>query len=131
MNQSIFPLNRTPENRVFPSCLEQNLGVLARVHLASGFLSGKYRPGTKFSDQNDVRSRREDVQIQERLKMVEEIQQQEVPQGVPMAAWALAWCLQHLAVTCVIPGCKNVEQVESYASAADLDLVREDHPQGQ
>lgn len=51
------------------------------------------------------------------------------PQGVPMAPWALAWCLQHPAVTCVIPGCKSVEQVVSNASAADLDLVRDDHPQ--
>ena len=53
----------------------------------------------------------------------------EVPQGVPMAQWALAWCLRHPAVSCVIPGCKNVEQVESNAKAADLPDVSEDHPQ--
>lgn len=122
-------LDRIPEERVFPSCQQQNLGVLARVPLASGLLSGKYRPGARFTDPNDVRSRRDDEMIQSRLKMVEEIQQNEVPQGVPMAAWALAWCLQHPAVTCVIPGCKNIEQVESNASAADLEIVREDHPQ--
>ncbi len=58
-----------------------------------------------------------------------EIQESEVPPGQPMAPWALAWCLQHPAVTCVIPGCKSVEQVASNASAADLDLVRDDHPQ--
>jgi aryl-alcohol dehydrogenase-like predicted oxidoreductase len=46
-----------------------------------------------------------------------------------MAAWALAWCLQHPAVTCVIPGCKSVEQVEFNAAAADLPLVRPNHPQ--
>jgi aryl-alcohol dehydrogenase-like predicted oxidoreductase len=46
-----------------------------------------------------------------------------------MATWALAWCLQNPAVTCVIPGCKNVEQVEKNAKAADLDIVRADHPQ--
>ena len=53
----------------------------------------------------------------------------EVPAGVPMARWALAWCLQHDAVTCVIPGCKDVQQVEDNAKAADLDIVRQDHPQ--
>lgn len=47
---------------------------------------------------------------------------------VDMATWALARCLQHSAVTCVIPGCKNVEQVEANARAAELDLVRDDHP---
>jgi myo-inositol catabolism protein IolS len=46
-----------------------------------------------------------------------------------MAQWALAWCLKHLAVTCVIPGCKTIEQVESNALAADLQAVKDDHPQ--
>lgn len=46
-----------------------------------------------------------------------------------MAAWALAWCLMHPAVTCVIPGMKSVAQVEADARAAMLDLVRVDHPQ--
>jgi aryl-alcohol dehydrogenase-like predicted oxidoreductase len=46
-----------------------------------------------------------------------------------MAQWALAWCLQHPAVTCVIPGCKTVEQVEANARAADMPMVADDHPQ--
>jgi aryl-alcohol dehydrogenase-like predicted oxidoreductase len=49
--------------------------------------------------------------------------------GVAMAPWALAWCLQHPAVSCVVAGCKSVEQLESNASAAVLDMVRNDHPQ--
>jgi aryl-alcohol dehydrogenase-like predicted oxidoreductase len=57
-----------------------------------------------------------------------QIQQNEVPQGVGMAQWALAWCLQHPAVSCVIPGCKSVEQVEANVQAASLDLVKDDHP---
>jgi aryl-alcohol dehydrogenase-like predicted oxidoreductase len=122
-------LDKTPEQRVFPSCIAQDLGVLARVPLASGFLSGKYKPGTKFTDASDVRSRRDQARVQEKLELVQEIQQTEVPEGVAMAPWALAWCLQHPAVTCVIPGCKSVAQVESNASAADLPMVRDDHPQ--
>lgn len=121
-------LDRTPEERVFPLCQHQHLGVLARVPLAGGLLSGKYKPGTQFDDPSDVRSRRDKQRIQERLEQVQEIGQTEVPEGVEMAPWALAWCLQHPAVSCVIPGCKTVEQVESNASAADLDLVRDDHP---
>jgi aryl-alcohol dehydrogenase-like predicted oxidoreductase len=46
-----------------------------------------------------------------------------------MATWALGWCLQNPAVTCVIPGCKSIEQVESNAAAADLDMVSDDHEQ--
>jgi aryl-alcohol dehydrogenase-like predicted oxidoreductase len=113
-------LDRVPEEQVLPSCQVQDLGVLARVPLASGFLSGKYLPGAKFTDANDIRSRRDDAEIEDRLRQVEEIRKNELPKGVPMAAWALAWCLQHPAVTCVIPGCKNAEQVASNAAAAEL-----------
>jgi aryl-alcohol dehydrogenase-like predicted oxidoreductase len=122
-------LDRAPEQRVLPSSRDQNLGVLARVPLASGYLSGKYQPGAKFTNKDDVRSRHDKEEVQTRLKLVQEIQQTEVPPGVAMAPWALAWCLQHPAVTCVIPGCKTIEQVESNVSASDLDLVRDDHPQ--
>lgn len=115
-------LDRKPEERVFPSCERQNLGVLARVPLASGYLSGKYKPGAKFA-KNDVRHRHDAEETAEKLRLVEKIQSEEVPEGVNMAQWALAWCLKHSAVTTVIPGCKNIEQVESNARAADLDIV--------
>jgi len=120
-------LDQTPEERVFPSCQRQILGVLARVPLASGYLSGKYKPGAVFAE-NDVRNRHDQAQTLEKLRQVAEIQQTEVPEGVNMAQWALAWCLHHPAVTCVIPGCKDVAQVEANAKAAELDMVRDDHP---
>ena len=121
-------IDRKPEEKIFGACTEQDLGVLARVPLASGFLSGKYARGSQFDD-TDVRGvwqsqadRNEAVEQIESLKA-------EVPDGVPMSQWALAWCLQHPAVTCVIPGCKTIEQVESNAKAADLPSVNDAHPQ--
>ncbi|SDH39326.1 Predicted oxidoreductase [Alteribacillus persepolensis] len=121
-------LDRTPEEGVFPACEEQNLGVLARVPLASGYLSGKYKPGATFAE-NDVRHKHDQDETRRKLELVSELQQNEVPEDVPMAEWALAWCLKHSAVTSVIPGCKNPDQVASNAKAADLDIVRPDHPQ--
>ena len=122
-------LDQAPEEKVFPLCEKHDLGVLARVPLASGYLSGKYKPGATF-DKSDVRSRHDAEKVEKRLKEVERIAREEVPEGVPMAEWALAWCLKHPAVTTVIPGCKNVEQVKSNARAADVsDLVTDDHPQ--
>ncbi|MFD1673341.1 aldo/keto reductase [Alicyclobacillus fodiniaquatilis] len=121
-------LDQTPEKRVFASCERQDLGVLARVPLASGYLSGKYKPGAVFPE-NDVRSRHDKEQVEARLKEVERIAQSEVPEGAPMASWALAWCLQHPAVTCVIPGCKDPNQVVTNAQAADFDFVNDQHPQ--
>lgn len=122
-------LDRTPEKRVFPSARKQNLGVLARVPLASGLLSGKYKPGHQFSDESDVRAHRDKEEVQQRLEEVQRIQEEEVPEGVPMATWALGWVLKHPAVTCVIPGMKSVDQVVQNARAAALEIVPTDHPQ--
>jgi aryl-alcohol dehydrogenase-like predicted oxidoreductase len=114
-------LQREPEREVLPACREQDLGVLARVPLASGFLSGKYRQDARFDD-SDVRSRRGAESISSTIAEVEQIRRQELPPGVPMAAWALAWCLAHPAVHCVIPGAKSPEQVRQNAAAAELEV---------
>jgi aryl-alcohol dehydrogenase-like predicted oxidoreductase len=119
-------LDRKPESGLLQSCTKQDLGVLARVPLASGFLSGKYKPGTKF-DHGDVRSTHDAKKNDEKLEEVDRIRKTELPQGVNMAQWALAWCLKNDAVTSVIPGCKDPAQVDSNAAAADL--ARNDHPQ--
>lgn len=113
-------LDRKPEEEVLPACRELNLGVLSRVPLASGYLSGKYKPGARFPD-NDVRGKWHGEEDRNRkLTEVMRIQAEEVPEGVDMAAWALAWCLKQNAVTAVIPGCKNPEQVRANAAAAEL-----------
>lgn len=112
-------LDRESEKEVLPKCQDLNLGVLARVPLASGFLSGKYKPDHKFTGTN-VRATRPQEEVEKRLKEVMHIQTEEVPAGVSMASWALAWCLKNPAVTSVIPGCKNPEQVLSNASAVNL-----------
>jgi aryl-alcohol dehydrogenase-like predicted oxidoreductase len=121
-------IERDAEGEILDSCAEQNLGVLARVPLASGFLSGKYTKDSRFSE-SDVRAAWQDEKT--RQSFVEQVERvrSDVREGVPMAQWALAWCLQHPAVTCVIPGCKTTEQVESNAQAADLPMVATDHPQ--
>ena len=119
-------LDRGPEEAVFPSCVEQDLGVLARVPLASGFLSGKYKPGDAFSPA-DVRSRRDADETERKLREAQRIREEEVPGGMDMAVWALAWCLKHPAVTCVIPGCKSPRQAETNARAAAY--ITDNHPQ--
>ena len=119
-------LERGPEQNVLPACRRLDLGVLARVPLASGYLSGKYKPGAKFTA-TDVRSTQDPQKVNEKLKEVERIAKEEVPPGTEMAKWALAWCLRHEAVTSDIPGCKDLKQVEANAAAAKL--VSDDHPQ--
>lgn len=122
-------LDRAPEELVLPECIKQDLGVLARVPLASGFLSGKYTQKDAF-DQTDVRGKwMDDKDRLSKITQAIEIKKTEVPEGVPMAQWALAWVLNNDAISAVIPGCKTVEQVQSNAAAANLEMVSLTHPQ--
>jgi aryl-alcohol dehydrogenase-like predicted oxidoreductase len=119
-------LDRRPEQLYFPHAQRDALGILARVPLASGFLSGKYRAGDNFTfAANDFRSTFTAERMRESIEQTERIRQTEVPAGVPMGRWALAWCLQNPAVSAVIPGCKSPDQVRENAAAADLLDIRD------
>lgn len=111
-------LDRRPEELYFPHALRDELGVLARVPLASGLLSGKYRPGATFAG-NDFRATFDAARLEQDLAEVERLRS-EVPEDVSMAQWALAWCLRHPAVTAVIPGCKSPQQVRENAAACRI-----------
>jgi aryl-alcohol dehydrogenase-like predicted oxidoreductase len=112
-------LDRRPEQLYFEHAKRDHLGILARVPLASGLLSGKYRSGTTFPD-TEVRGTFDTEKLNRDLAEVERLRLTEVPVGVPMAQWALAWCLKNPLVTTVIPGCKAPAQVKANAQAADL-----------
>jgi aryl-alcohol dehydrogenase-like predicted oxidoreductase len=112
-------LDRRPENLFFPHARENNLGIIGRVPLASGLLTGKYKAGATFAA-NDVRSKMDEEKMQRDLAEVARLQTEEVPAGVSMANWAMAWCLQDPLVAAVICGCKNPAQVRANAQAAAL-----------
>ncbi len=112
-------IDREPEAEIFPAAERLKLGVLARVPLASGFLSGKYDAQTRFAD-DDWRSRMDADKRTRMLETVEEIRTRELPAGIDMARWALVWPLRHRAVTMVIPGMRSVDQVRANAAAVEL-----------
>ena len=121
-------LVKTAEKTVLPLCQNQGLGVLARVPLESGLLSGKYGPSTAFGPE-DVRAKKYDPDtLKQMLEEVSAIQNNEVPEGMAISTWSLGWCLRHPTVSCVIPGGKTPEHVRQNASAADLEMVSSDHP---
>jgi aryl-alcohol dehydrogenase-like predicted oxidoreductase len=119
-------LQRSAENEILPLCRELDLGVITRVPLASGLLSGKYEFGSRFPE-NDVRAYRKREELEEMLWEMEQIRREELPEQMFLSSWALAWCLRHPAVSCAIPGCKSVQQVLQNAHGAEL--LEEGHPQ--
>ena len=118
-------LVRSAEEMVFPVCLQDGLGVLARVPLASGFLTGKYAPGVIFPE-GDYRRNLGREKLDSMAEEAARIKEEELPPGIPMAAWALAWCLKHEAVTCVIPGARDSAQLRANAAAAKM--AEDSHP---
>ncbi|HOW86777.1 MAG TPA: aldo/keto reductase [Candidatus Aminicenantes bacterium] len=116
-------LDNRAESGVFPTARRYNLGVLARVPLASGLLGGRHDARDKFGP-DDYRSTLGRDEIARRVREGERIAERELPLGVSRVRWALAWCLRDPVVTAVIPGVKSPEQMAEDASAADLLAVK-------
>lgn len=112
-------LVKKAEQAVLPRCNREGLGVVARVPLARGILSGSYDQNHVFPV-DDYRARFSDGLNRELLREADWIKRNEVPGEVAMSEWALSWCLRNNDVDCVIPGCKDVTQVSSNARAVQL-----------
>jgi len=112
-------LDARAEAAVFPTARRYNLGLLARVPLASGLLSDAHVVGDIFGP-DDFRSTLGKEEIARRIREGERLADRELLPGVSRTRWALAWCLRDPIVSAVIPGVKTPEQVAENASAADL-----------
>ena len=108
---------------LLPWCAANDVGTLIRGPIAQGILAGKFTAETRFDDSVRIGwnegSARE--QFLKRLAIVDRIEFLERP-GRTMAQSALQWVLANPAVTCAIPGAKNVEQIRANAGAADGTL---------
>jgi aryl-alcohol dehydrogenase-like predicted oxidoreductase len=134
--QIIFNMFRhRPSGLFFEQAKKRKVGILARVPLASGMLTGKITKQTQFSaddhrlfnrhgEQFDVGETFSGVDFDTGLKAVEELRPL-VPAGATMAQLALRWILMFDAVSCVIPGAKNPQQAEQNAKSSDLPALSE------
>ena len=117
--------DQSPEVNLFPLCQEKNIGVLARVPLDEGGLSGTMNEQTRF-EPGDFRAQyfRGDrpKQVAERVAALR-ADVAEVPGTVPEIA--LRFCISHPAVSTVIPGMRKVRNVESSTSVSDLGPLPE------
>ena len=132
--QIIFNMFRQrPAGLFFSQAKAKNVGILARVPLASGLLTGKMRADTAF-ESDDHRNYNRDGQFFDvgetfagvpyeiGLAAVEELRPL-VPQGATMAQMALRWILMFDAVSCAIPGAKNPAQAADNAAASAMPPI--------
>jgi aryl-alcohol dehydrogenase-like predicted oxidoreductase len=135
--QIIFNIFRQkPAEEFFPLAEERNIGILARVPLASGLLSGKMRSDRAFAEDDHRFFNREGeafdrgetfsgVNFETGLEAAEELKEL-VPEEHTLAQFALRWILMHPAVSCAIPGGKNPLQVEDNVAAAKMAPLSEE-----
>jgi len=129
--QIIFNMFRQrPRDLFFAEADRRQVGILARLPLSSGMLSGKLNVNSRFAA-NDHRAFNRHGELFDRgetfsgldyeigLQAVEALRPH-VPSGMTMAEMALRWILMFPAITCAIPGAKRPEQVDENLQAADL-----------
>jgi aryl-alcohol dehydrogenase-like predicted oxidoreductase len=125
-----------PAELFFAQAREKQVGILARVPLASGLLTGKLRRHYVFAADDhrnfnrhgeafDVGETFSGVDYDVGLAAVEEIREL-LPAGVSMSQFALRWILMFDAITCAIPGGKRPEQVADNCGASDLPALKSD-----
>ncbi len=129
--QIIFNMYRQrPAELFFEQAQKRKVGILARVPLASGMLTGKLKPASTFaSDDHRAFNRHGEefdrgetfsgVDYEAGLRAVDELKAI-CPAGMSMVQFALRWILMFEAVTCAIPGAKRPGQVEENFTAADF-----------
>jgi aryl-alcohol dehydrogenase-like predicted oxidoreductase len=125
-----------PAEAFFAQTKQKNVGILARVPLASGLLTGKLRKDSMFPKDDhrnfnrhgesfDVGETFSGVDYNTGLEAVEEIRKL-LPAGVSMSQLALRWILMFDAVTCAIPGGKRPDQVAENCQSSDLPPLTEE-----
>lgn len=129
--QIIFNMFRyRPSELFFAEAKRRKVGILARVPLASGMLTGKLNPASAFDDDDHRKFNRQGeafdrgetfsgVDYEFGLQAVEELKAI-CPEGMSLVQFALRWILMFDAVTCAIPGAKRPSQVDENFSVADL-----------
>ena len=129
--QIIFNMFRQrPSELFFKEAERRRIGILARLPLSSGMLTGKFTSASSFSkDDHRAFNRKGEaldrgetfsgVDYESGLKAVQSLKDL-VPAGATLAQLALRWILMFPAVTCAIPGAKRPSQVEDNAAAANL-----------
>ncbi|WP_374011561.1 aldo/keto reductase [Pseudoxanthomonas koreensis] len=134
--QIIFNMFRLrPAELFFEQARRRQVAVIARVPLASGLLSGKFGPDTRFQADDhrqfnrkgeafDVGETFSGVPYEVGLEAVEALRPL-VPQGATLAQLALRWILMHEAVTVVIPGARTPQQALANIGAAQLPALPE------
>lgn len=118
-------LNQAPADELFPLAKQRGYGIIARVPLASGLLSGKYRPDTTFPADDVRQNFLTPKRLEEVLQRVDEAKSIIGGTARTLAEGALRFVLANDAVSTTIPGMRNVRQTEMNVAADEVRIPQE------
>jgi aryl-alcohol dehydrogenase-like predicted oxidoreductase len=123
-------LEREAEKELFPKALKYGIGVIVRIPILFGFLSGKFNKDSKFGDGDHRRFNLSTEKLNTYIEQFEGFKSFfESRKKFTMTQLSLRFCISHSACHTAIPGGKTTEQVIENVAASDLDFIRyEDFP---
>ncbi len=121
-------LRRDIEKELVPYCISNNIGIIAYSPLQRGVLTGKFKPGHKFSD-GDTRAglpwyKKDNI---ERINIfLSDIKPIADEKKASITQLVLRWTLQQPGITCILAGARNPEQVVDNAGTMNFSLTEEE-----
>ncbi|PKP10512.1 MAG: aldo/keto reductase [Bacteroidetes bacterium HGW-Bacteroidetes-4] len=121
-------------NELLPRAQEKGVGIIVRLPLASGLLTGKFNPETRFA-QNDHRYFNQNgeafnvgetfagLPFHKGLELVDALKLNYLPESMSLSDFALRWILDHPAVSTIIPGASSTIQIKTNAAISELNSL--------
>jgi aryl-alcohol dehydrogenase-like predicted oxidoreductase len=119
--EAFFNILHQDAGRAFDLAKEKAVGIIAKIPLDSGWLSGKYHAESTF---DDIRSRWTQSDIRTRAGLVGKLKTV-IPQGDDLAQTAISFCLAYDAVSTVIPGNRNIAQLKANLASTSRPIAKE------
>ncbi|ERJ12054.1 aldo/keto reductase [Haloplasma contractile] len=117
--ETMFNIFHQETREAFSEASKKNIGIIVKVPLDSGWLTGKYNESSQF---DDIRSRWNKDIIKRRFDVLRKVKEIAGVEDDSLVRTALAFILAHKEVTTIIPGAKNIKQLTENVASADYKL---------
>ena len=121
-------IDRQIEAADIPFCQHQGIGILAHSPLGKGLLTGRYRPGHRFADDDERAQfpRFQGETFARYVALADRLEEIAAARGLSLVQLSIAWILRLPALTCVLVGAKNPQQLSGHLGAVGVEFSPEE-----
>ena len=109
-----------------PYCEEHGIGILAHSPLGKGLLTGRYRPGHEFPEDDERKARFKGDKFAAQIAVADRLAEIAQDKDISIVQLAIAWILRLETVTCVLVGAKSTDQIRDHLGAVTVEFTREE-----